>query len=231
MSKIEFHDMGGYQDSYNHGLEYLKSNIKTNELDAIASKNGYLRLSALEGFPYAKDNLTKAKANLDYIIAKVSMQYREDHNNAKQKVTEKYLDNQIVLNDEVLAAKELLRNVELLHNQYVLLNRNFETRDNDLLALVNLFRADYFSLGNELSGTEDATGGFSEPIKEECVREIDFQQFTQNENKNKTSAFVDDTKKDVSTPKGKDKLSSASTNIGKSSRNSQDVFNPGSAPF
>lgn len=99
----------------------------------------------------AKSNVSKAKDNLELVMAERNMEIREELGSGEKKVTEAMVNATIAKDEKVLEAKSELRDAEEVYSRLTVAVQAFDVRRSELDNLVRLYCASYFS-------TVDSTG-------------------------------------------------------------------------
>lgn len=108
----------------------------------------------------AKSSVSRAKDNLELVMAERNMEIREELANGEKKVTEAMVNAFIIKDKKVLEAKNELREAEEVYNRLQVAVNAMDARRSELDNLVKLYVAGYFSTvdaGNRKSVNEQAS--------------------------------------------------------------------------
>ena len=101
-----------------------------------------------EACSLAKSNISKAKDNLELVMAEANIRIREKFNSDGVKFTEALVTSTITMDSEVKQAKAELRDAEEVYSRLSVAVSAFETRRSELDNLVKLYCSGYFSTVN-----------------------------------------------------------------------------------
>lgn len=93
----------------------------------------------------AKSNVSKAKDNLELVMAERNMEIREQLSSGEKKVTEAMVNATIAKDEKVLEAKSELRDAEEVYSRLTVAVQAFDVKRSELDNLVKLYCAGYFS--------------------------------------------------------------------------------------
>ena len=99
----------------------------------------------------AKNEVTRAKDNLELVEAEQNLAIRQEYQESGQKVTEATINSRLINDTKVIRAKRKLRDAEEVFAKLSVSVQAFEHRRSELDNLVKLYCAGYYSVPNSNS--------------------------------------------------------------------------------
>lgn len=156
--------------------EYLQLNFKK-ELEINKYKLDEECLSHASKYAFyaevcadAKTNVTKAKDNLELVMAERNVAIREELSSSDKKVTEAMINALLLKDDEVLEAKTKLREAEDVYSKLDVAVKSFDARKSELDNLTKLYCAGYFSNTESSKGRNTVTENVSKEMRKNLNR-------------------------------------------------------------
>lgn len=142
MTKEEYLKKNSNNDVDNFQNELSINKYKLDE-ECISHASRYAYYS--EACALAKSNVSKAKDNLEFVMAERNMEIRDELANGDKKVTEAMVTASLAKDSKVLEAKSELRDAEEVYARLQVAVQAFDARRSELDNLVKLYCASYFS--------------------------------------------------------------------------------------
>lgn len=118
----------------------------------------------------AKTNATKAKDNLELVMAERNVAIREELSKSDKKVTEAMINANILKDEEVLKAKAELRDAEDVCSKLDVAVKSFDARKSELDNLTKLYCAGYFSNIESSKGRSTVNENVSKEMRKNLNR-------------------------------------------------------------